>query len=135
VDFNANNKWIGHVVIYQVERLANKQYCSHKYKSVIHQCLNKQLFYDIVHFKHQLAALCLNNAKSCYDRITLLAAMLCLCHLSCSQPMVSSMITTIQEMQHHIQTTFGDSAAHALQATWKTPIDRIGQGNGAGPHI
>jgi len=124
--------------MYQAEQehlLAEEQYGSHKYKSAIHQCLNKQLFYDLVHFKWQPAALCSNDAKSCYDWITLLATALCLCQCGGSQPMISSMITTLHEMQHHIWTTFGDSAAHASRETWKSPIAGIGQGNRAGPHI
>jgi len=45
------------------------------------------------------------------------------------------MITTIHDMQHHIRTTFGDSAQSATQTSWHAPIAGIGQGNGAGPHI
>jgi len=50
-DFNANNKWIGCVVMYKAEQehlLANEQFGSCKFKSVIYQCLNKHLFYDLV---------------------------------------------------------------------------------------
>jgi len=110
-DFNANNKWIGQAIMYQVEQanlLAEEQFGSHKFKSAIHQWLNKQLFYDLVQFRRQLAALCSNDAKSCYDRITLLAAALCLCRLGGTQPMVDSMITTIHDMEHHICTILGD---------------------------
>jgi len=82
VDFNSNNKWIRRAVMFQAEDvrlLADKQFGSQKFKSAFHQCLNKQLFYDLVHFMRKLAALCSNDAKSCYDQITLLAAALCLC--------------------------------------------------------
>jgi len=102
--------------MYQAEQahlLAEEQFDSQKFKAAIYQCLNKQLFYDIVRFKQQLAALCSNNAKSCYDRITLLAAALCLCQLGSTQPMVASMITTLHEMEHHICTIFGDSSISA----------------------
>jgi len=50
-DFNANNKWIGRAVMYQVEQahiLAEEQYRSRKFKSAIHQCLNKCLLYDVI---------------------------------------------------------------------------------------
>jgi len=80
-------------------------------------------------------ALCSNDAKSCYDHITLLATVLCLCHLGGSLPMIQSMITTIHEMEHHIRTMFGDSNISASRATWQVPIAGIGQGNGAGPQI
>jgi len=138
VDFNANNKWICQALMYRVEQahlLADEQFSSHKFKSAIYQCLNKQLFYNLIHFSWQLAALCSNDAKSCYDQITLLAATLCLCRLGGTQPMVSSMISTIHEMEHHIYTTFGDSTISASHQTWKEPIAGIGQGNGAGPQI
>jgi len=138
VDFNANNKWIGRAVMYQAKwenLLADEQFGSCKFKLAIHQCLNKQLFYNFVRFKHQPAALCSNDAKSCYNCITLLAATLYLCGLSSSQPMVTSMITTLYEMEHHIWTTFGGLAISASQASWQAPIAGIGQGNGVGPHI
>jgi len=80
-NFNANNKWLGHVIMYQAEQahlLAHKQYGSCKFKSAIYQCLNKQLLYDVIQFKQWLAALCSNDAKSCYNCITLLVAALCL---------------------------------------------------------
>jgi len=104
-DFNANNKWIGCAIMYQVEQenlMAAEQFGSCKFKSVIFQCLNKQLFYDLTQFHRIAAELCSNDAKSCYNHITLLAAVLCLCRLSCPQPAVHSMITTIHEMHHHI---------------------------------
>jgi len=137
-DFNTNNKWISRAVMYQAEQshlLADEQYGSRKFKSSIHQCLNKCLLYDLIRFKRLPAALCSNNAKSCYDRITLLAAALCLCRFGGPTSAVCSMITTLYEMQHHIRTTFGDSKLSASRQTWGAPIAGIGQGNGAGPHI
>ncbi len=137
-DFNANNKWIGWAVMYQAEQhnlLAEEQYGSHKFKSAIHQCLNKCLLYNLIRFRRQPAALCSNDAKSCYDWITLLAATLCLCRLGCPFSAVDSMITTIHEMNHHVHTTYGDSNTSASRSSWQAPIDGIGQGNGAGPHI
>jgi len=114
--FQCHNKWISHAVMYKVEQehlLAEEPSGSCKYKSAIYQCLNNQLFYDLICFKQQPAALCSNDTKSCYNRITLLATTLCLCHLGGTQPMVSSMISTIHEMEHHICTTFGDSTISA----------------------
>jgi len=52
VDFNANNKWIGWAIKFQAEDthlLAEEQFGSQKFKLAIHQCLNKQLFYNLVH--------------------------------------------------------------------------------------
>jgi len=137
-DFNDNNKWIGRVVMFNaktMDLLADEQYGSHRNKAAVLQCLNKGLFYDLLWQLKKPAALCSNDAKSCYNRITLLAVALCLCWLGCPQPAAMSMITTIHKMEHHIRTTYGDSVMSASCKSWKAPIAGIGQGNGAGPHI
>jgi len=66
-DFNQNNKWVGRAVMLNAESarmLAAEQYGSWKQKSAIVQCWNKLLFYDLVRFQKQPAALCSNNAKA-----------------------------------------------------------------------
>jgi len=68
-NFNANNKWNRQAE--QHELMAPEQFGSHKFKTAIHQCLNKKLFYNLHRFNWSPAALCSNNAKSCYDHITL----------------------------------------------------------------
>jgi len=73
--------------------------------------------------------------KSCYDQITLQVAALCLCRLGGTQQMDASMITTLHEMEHHIQTIYGNSSILASQTTWQLPIMDIGEGNNAGLHI
>jgi len=45
------------------------------------------------------------------------------------------MFSTIQCLQHHIQTLFGDSQISAGTDLWAVPISGIGQGHGAGPQI
>jgi len=117
-DFNLNNKWLGQAVMFWVEQahlLAPEQYGSWKYKLAIVQCLNKLFFYDFLQFHHQAAALCLNDAKSCYNHIMLLIAALCLCQLGTSKPAIVSMINTLHDMEHHIQTSFSDLAKSGSQ--------------------
>jgi len=97
----------------QYELMAPEQFGSQKVKTAIHQCLNKQLLYDLHWFDRLPAALCSNNAKSCYDRITLLAAALCLYQHGTPKSMVSSILTILYKMEHHICTTFGDSKTQA----------------------
>jgi len=83
-DFNRNKKWMGRAIIFTAEKfnaLAPKQYGSRKGKVANVQSLNKQLFYNTIRFKRQLAALCCNDAKSCYNRIILLIATLAMCQL------------------------------------------------------
>jgi len=138
-DFKYNNKGLlGHTSIKQAEMhelLVHKQYGSRKAKAAITQCLNKCLWYDHVHFQQEPAALCSNDAKSCYDCIVLLAAALWLCHWGASIPVVTSMITTFEGMTHHIWTAFGDSSQGEGRKQWSHPVMGIGQGNRAGPQI
>jgi len=50
-DFNANNKWLGHVIMKKAESkqlLDNEQYGSQKMRSAIAQCLNKWLWCDLI---------------------------------------------------------------------------------------
>jgi len=87
-----NNKWLHHSFMKEAElsshQLADEQYGSWCFKDAITQCLNKRLWYDYVCFWKEPAALCLNDAKSCYDCIDLLVAVLCMCHLWVSKPLV-----------------------------------------------
>jgi len=81
-DCNQNNKWLGHAFMKEAELgdlLTVEQYGSRCHKDAITQCLNKRLWYDYIRSTHQLAALCSNDAKSCYDRIVLLITALCMC--------------------------------------------------------
>jgi len=83
-DFNSNNKWLGWSMMVQAEvlhLLADEQYGRCKYRPAISQCLNKRLWYDLIISTRVPAALCSNNAKSCYNQIVLLVAALCLCCL------------------------------------------------------
>jgi hypothetical protein len=45
------------------------------------------------------------------------------------------MFGTIQGLQHHVRTAFGDSKEFFAANTGNVPIQGVGQGNGAGPQI
>jgi len=138
VDCNQNNKWLGWAFMKEVELrnlLAGEQYGSHWYKDTITQCLNKWLWYDYICCTRQPAALCSNDAKSCYKWIVLLIAALCMCHLGALKSLVLSMLNTIQGMRHHTRTVHRDSTQFASRDTRAQPVAGIGQGNGAGPAI
>jgi len=69
-DCNQNNKWLGRAFMKEAERcglLADEQYGSRWNKDAITQCLNKRLWYDYIRCTRQLAALCSNDTKSCYN--------------------------------------------------------------------
>jgi len=44
-------------------------------------------------------------------------------------------VTTLQNLQHHVRTLYGDSTVWAGMDIWAVPVLGIGQGNGAGPQI
>jgi len=92
------------------EKIACKQYGSQNHRVAGTQCLNKQLFYDYIQAMHILAALCSNDAKSCYDWIVLLIAALCLCHLGAPVQVVISMTSMLTQLCHHVQSAFKNSA-------------------------
>jgi len=137
-DFNNNNKWIGRQVMKTAEAsglLAPEQYGSRKRKAAGTQCLNKWLFYDLYRSLRALTALCSNDAKSCYDRIVLIIAALCLCRLGATKEAAKSMISTLVNLRHHVRMAFGDSTHNQGQINWDLPTAGIGQGNGARPQI
>ncbi len=58
-----------------------------------------------------------------------------MCRLGATQSSVTSMISTLHQMEHHICTSFGDSTKAGNHKRWGKPIASIGQGNGASPQI
>jgi len=137
-DFNNNNKWIGKQVMLTAEKhglLAPEQYGSWKSKAAGTQCLNKRLFYDLYQCFRAPVALCLNDAKSCYDCIVLIIAALCLCRFGATKTATKSMIATLAQLWHHIRMAYGDSAQSQGQDEWTLPTAGIRQGNGTRPQI
>jgi len=122
----------------QAERLgllAKEQYGSQNQKSAAIQCLNKRLVYDHLRFTWQPLTLCSNDTKSCIDQIVLIIAALCLCCLGASKLAVQSMLSTLDGMEYHLCSTFGDSTISQSRKDWQAQIAGIGQGNGASPPI
>ncbi len=115
--------------------LAPEQYGSRAGLAAIFQSLNMQLFLDVMQQRKIPAAICSNDAKSCYNQIIHGFAALAALHLGVPLTAIEVMFGTIQQLQHFIQTAYGDS----LQSFWGTkslkPIQGLGQGNGAGPAI
>jgi len=137
-DFNNINKWIGRAVMHNAERhnnIAPEQYSSCNHKAAGMQCLNKRLFYDYIRVMHIPAALCSNDAKSCYDHIILLVAALCLCCLGAPVKAMASMTSTLAQLRYHVCSAFGNLEQTQGQANWMDPVVGIGQSNGAGLQI
>jgi hypothetical protein len=53
--------------------------------------------------------------------------------LGIPKPALSSMISTIQEMEHHVFTGFGTSEGMYGNSSDKPPAQGVLQGNGTGP--
>jgi len=137
-DFNNNNKWLGWAIMRNAEKLdevAPEQYGSCSQKAAGTQCLNKWLFYEYIRAMRILAALCSNDAKSCYNRIVLLIAVLALCWHGASVPAMESMIATLAQLQHHVRLAYDNSECAQGQVDWTNPVAGIGQGNGTSPQI
>ena len=135
-DFNFNNKVLGKSTIDHAERnnlIAKEQYGSRKNKSAIEHAVHKALTYDIIRQTRLPAALCSNDAKSCYDRVVHSIASLAYQRLGVPKPPVHCMLKSIQRMKHHIRTTFGDSKLAMSSDGSLIPFQGILQGNGASP--
>ena len=135
-DFNFINKIMGRRVMDYAEKnqsIAAEQFGSRKIKSAITHAINKQLTTDIMRQDHRHFILILLDARSCYDRISPPIASICLQRHGTPLHLVQLMFNTIQEMQHFIRTSYGDSDEW-YQATSER-FHGILQGNGAGPTI
>ena len=136
--YNHNNKLMGRSMMRYAEAndlLATEQYGSRKAHSAVHQCLNKVLTFDLVRQTRRPAALCSNDAKSCYDRIVHSAAGLAMQRCGVPVPLVQSSLKPIQQLRHYIRSVYGDSTRSFSAMSGDLPAHGIGQGNGAGPAI
>ena len=89
--------------------LAPEQFGSRKHHRSNLLALNKRLTMDLLRQRRQAGALCANDAKSCYDRIAHLIAVLALRRLGMAAAPVQSMFETLQRAKHHASTAFGVS--------------------------
>jgi hypothetical protein len=137
-DFNQNNKLLGRSMMSHAEhlqQLAPEQYGSRKSLSAIEQGLNKRFSFDIMRQQRIPGGLCVNDAKSCYDRIVHCVASIAMRRLGVPEAPIRSMFEAIQRMRHHVRTAFGDSVLTFGGRDTDTPVHGVGQGNGAGPAI
>jgi hypothetical protein len=128
-DFNNLLKILGRQTMLNAEKfhvLAPEQYGSRKSLTSIRQALNKVLTYDLIHQCRIPAAMCSNDAKSCYERIIHSVAKLALLRCGAPEPTVDLMFNAIRRLRHHIRTAFGDSTMsyggnHKPPQAWSRP--------------
>jgi len=119
----------------RMDALAPEQYGSQAGLAAIFQSLNMQFFLDLVCQRKIPAAICLNDAKSCYDRIVHGFAALAALRLGTPLTAIQVMFGMIQQLWHFIRTVHGDSALSFSGTNSSKLIQGLGQGNGAGPAI
>jgi len=134
--YNMINKHVGRISVRRAEDLhliPDEIYGSRPgYRANI-CALNKVLTYDVLRQSRLLAALCSNDADSCYDRILHALASISLQRMGVAAETCSMMFGTLQDIEHYISTAYGVSE-HGYGAI-DIPLQGIGQGNGAGPSI
>ena len=113
--FNMNNKQLGRDLLIHAEALKNlprEQYGSQKNHRSSTAAANKVLTMDLLRMRRQAGALCSNDAKSCYDRISHSMQALAFIRQGAPRPAVMSLLKTLQRAQHKIRTAYGDSTKH-----------------------
>jgi hypothetical protein len=135
-DHNMNNKVIGRDAMRAGERLtahARDNYGSRKGLRAAEVSMNQTLTYNSIWARRGRAVVMSNDAKGCYDRIAHTVVNLALQRLGVPKPALQSMLETIQEMEHHIRTAFGDSEGSYGGNDVQPPPQGILQGSGSGP--
>ena len=134
-DFNMNNKALGNDAMKVGEKhgwFVKDNYGGRKDLQAVEVSLNAQLTFNSIWARRGRAVIMSNDAKGCYDRIAHTVVTLALRRLGMPKPAVQSMIDTIQHMEHHIRTAFGDCTDH-YGGNDEAPPQGLLQGNGAGP--
>ena len=137
-DFNHNNKLIGKHLMTNGERagiFAEEQYGSRKHLSAPLHALNKVLTLDVGKQRREPSIIIANDARSCYDRIILVAAYCSMLKYGIPRAAAQSMCTTIALLEHTIRTAYGDSQLSYGGDEWSRIPHGICQGNGAGPAL
>ena len=135
-DHNMNNKYIGKTAIAHAEllkRIPHEQYGSRKGRRATEVSLNNRLTDDLMRLNGQRGAICSNDAKSCYDRISHIALSLALQSQGVPAKVVEGMLKTIQQMNHSIKTAFGISKISYCSDRRGLPLQGMPQGHGAAP--
>ncbi len=136
-EFNVNNKKLGREAMKRAEAfgiIPPDQYGSRKRHRCVRAALNKRLTMDIVRQSRRPAALCSNDAKSCYDRIVHWVATAAIQRTGLDPAPAISMFSTLQKAQHHVSTGYG-IADKGYSANQFFPMQGVGQGNGCGPAV
>ena len=135
-DLNQNNKYIGKTAIGYAEKmegLADEQFGSRKKRRATEVSVNNRITDDLMRLYAMKGAICSNDAKSCYDRIGHIALSLSLQRMGVPKQAIEGMLNAIQELKHHVKTSFGISKQTYGSNSKDLPLQGIPQGHGAAP--
>ena len=113
---------------------AVEQYSSKTHHLAQELSLNTCLVNNIMRLTHSNGAICLNDAKNCYDRISHSILVLALWRIGISQLVVKSLMQVFHWICHYICTGYGNLLFWYV-GDWLCPLQGVLQGNGAVPAI
>jgi hypothetical protein len=117
------------------EQLVWEQYGSRETKNSIDQALNTVLSLDLIRQDRMDEAICVNDSKSCYDRIVYSIVSILMQHHNVPASACICVFTMLQNLHHTVRTNYCDSKSGYGGTLWAVPYYDVGQGNGAGPEI
>jgi hypothetical protein len=135
-DFNYLNNYIGRHMMKDgeaYEKLTWEQYGSREGKNAIDQALNKVLSFYLIRQAQMDAAMCANDAKSCYDRIVHAIASILMQHQNLPASACICVFTTLHNLHYTQRTIYGDSKTGYGRTLWSVPYSGVLQGNEAVP--
>jgi hypothetical protein len=136
--FNYLYKYIGRHMMKDSKayaQLAWEQYGSHDGNNDFDQALNKVLSFDLIRQTLMDAAMCSNDAKSCYDWIVHSIASILMQQQNVPASACIFVFTTLQNLHHKVRTIYGGSKSGYGGNLWAVTFSGFGQGNGAGPSL
>jgi hypothetical protein len=106
-DFQINNKMLGRRMLAHAKKFGTieaDQHGSRKHHQAILACLNMVLLADVMRQRKLTGACCMNDMKSCYDRIVHAPAALYMRRQGVPVKTCEVLLGTLQQSVHHIQT-------------------------------
>jgi Reverse transcriptase (RNA-dependent DNA polymerase) len=116
------------------KQLNEGQYGSRPGKRCIDQVIKKVMVYQYSSLTRTSMATMDNDAKSCFDRIVCVLAMLISMFFGITWTIVNVHATTLRYMKYYTKTSLGPSKQH-YQHRSKSPIHGTGQGSCASPAL
>jgi Reverse transcriptase (RNA-dependent DNA polymerase) len=98
------------------------------------QVLIKHCAYSIFRMSQSNGATFDNDAKSCFDRIVMTMASLCVQKLGATEKTCNLLLDTLNQIKYHIKTSNGISE-ESYESSWERSMHGPGQGGRASPAI